>query len=189
MNTERKRSRLIADMQLKEYRDALVAEVIRTGLPIQIRSLRDAQVMTQAELGKKAGMAQERICKLEDPDYGTFTITTLLRLASAFDVGLIVRFAPFSEIMNWQLQLSPHALASLEFAKEAVFHTSEEFVTQMEAVKESFRELNARREGPIINILEARLQREPTALSQLATGQDRPPLSKSESSLQKAVGS
>jgi hypothetical protein len=33
-------------------------------------------------------MAQTWVSKLEDPNYGKLTISTLLKVASAFDVGL-----------------------------------------------------------------------------------------------------
>jgi hypothetical protein len=47
-------------------------------------------------------MTQGRISILENPDYeGAVNVRTLEKLASAFDVGLIVRFAPFSEIVDW----------------------------------------------------------------------------------------
>ena len=46
-------------------------------------------------------MNQNAISRLESHDYGKPTITTLKRLASAMDVGLVVRFVPFSEMVNW----------------------------------------------------------------------------------------
>jgi len=46
-------------------------------------------------------MNQNAISRLESVDYGKPTITTLKRLAAALDVSLIVRFAPFSEVVDW----------------------------------------------------------------------------------------
>ena len=46
-------------------------------------------------------MKQSAISRLESPDYGNLNIKTLRRIASAFDVGLIVRFVPFSELGDW----------------------------------------------------------------------------------------
>lgn len=56
-------------------------------------------------------MAQGTISRLENPDYGKYTLTTLKRLAAAFDVALVVRFAPFGELLTWADELSPEALA------------------------------------------------------------------------------
>jgi len=46
-------------------------------------------------------MPQNAISRLESPDYGKATLTTLKRIASAFDVGLVVRFVPFTEFVDW----------------------------------------------------------------------------------------
>jgi hypothetical protein len=46
-------------------------------------------------------MTQHAISRLESQGYGKPTLTTLKRLAAAMDVGLIVRFVPFSELVDW----------------------------------------------------------------------------------------
>jgi transcriptional regulator with XRE-family HTH domain len=95
----------------KEYRDLFVAEHIAAGLAFQIRAMREARGWSQAELGRRVGMRQETICLLENPSYGRFTLRTLKRLASAFDVALTVRFAPFDELAARTTNLSPEDLA------------------------------------------------------------------------------
>lgn len=65
-----------------------------------------------------AGMASERITVLEDPNYARFTLSTLLRLADALDVALIVRFAPFSELLKWASHLSSNAVDIPQFAED-----------------------------------------------------------------------
>jgi transcriptional regulator with XRE-family HTH domain len=52
-------------------------------------------------------MPQNAISRLESMSYGKPTITTLKRLASAFDVGLEVRFSPFSKMADW-VSGTPH---------------------------------------------------------------------------------
>jgi transcriptional regulator with XRE-family HTH domain len=74
---------------------------VATNLAAQIAATRRARGWTQEELAKRADMAQSRIPLLEDPSYGNYTLKTLKRLASAFDVALIVKFAPFSEFIGW----------------------------------------------------------------------------------------
>jgi len=46
-------------------------------------------------------MNQNAISRLESPGYGKPTITTLKRLAAAMDVGLMVHFVPFSQMIDW----------------------------------------------------------------------------------------
>lgn len=77
--------------------------------------MRTRREWTQTDLAERTGMAQTRISVLEDPNYENFSIMTLKRLASAFDVALIVRFVPFSELVNWVVSLSPQDLAVRSF--------------------------------------------------------------------------
>jgi transcriptional regulator with XRE-family HTH domain len=91
----------------KEYRDAFVDSEISVGLPFQIRALREQRSWSQKDLAEATSMLQPRICAMEQAGYGNFTLNTLKKLASAFDVGLVVRFAPFGEIVNWADSFSP----------------------------------------------------------------------------------
>lgn len=98
---------LIMKLQDKEYRDAFVASQINIELPFQVRALREERGWTQSQLAEKAGMLQPRISAIETPGKGKLNLETLLRLASALDVGLVVRFAPFSEMVEWAEDFSP----------------------------------------------------------------------------------
>jgi transcriptional regulator with XRE-family HTH domain len=128
------KKKLLDDLKDKETRDIFVEEHIATGLPFQIHALREKLGLTQTELARRAGMAQERISKLEDPNYEFIPkIPTLLKLASVFDVPLIVKFGSWTELFNWETQLSPDDLApatfdeevgALEDAATSVWHTS-----------------------------------------------------------------
>ena len=113
-------------MKDKEYRDYFVEEHIRTGVPFQIRALREKAGWKQKELGNRANMKQERISVLEDPDYSKFTISTLLKLASAFDVGLTVRFVPFSKVLMEEINLS-ETLAPATYNEDQYLHSEATF--------------------------------------------------------------
>lgn len=102
----------------RKRRELFVAGQIKTGIPFQIRALRDKKGWTQGELGNRLGMTQTNISRLESPGYGRLNITTLQRIAAAFDVGLIVRFVPFSELIGWVDKLSPEAVAPKSFDEE-----------------------------------------------------------------------
>lgn len=64
----------------------------------QTRALRGA--LSQEQAVEKLGMNQNAISRLENPYYGKATLTTLKRIASAYDVGLVVEFVPFSQLVN-----------------------------------------------------------------------------------------
>lgn len=121
MNIVKRRERIIEDLRDKEYRDAFVTEHIDTGIPFQIRALREQGEWTQKDLANRTAMAQETISRVEDPNYGKLTLKTLKRLASAFDVALMVRFVPFSELVEWELHLTPDSLRALSFEEESYF--------------------------------------------------------------------
>jgi len=110
------------ELKDKEFRDIFVREFIQGGLPFQIRILREDRGLTQRELGEKVGMRQSAISRVEDPDYGALSLKTLLRLASAFDVGLLVRFAAYGKIIETMEDLSPEALAVPSFEDDPVIH-------------------------------------------------------------------
>jgi len=85
----------------KEARTQFVSSQIDKGIAYQIRALRDRQDLSQERLSEIVGMNQNAISRLESPRYGRPTISTLKRLAASFDVGLIVRFVPFSQLVSW----------------------------------------------------------------------------------------
>ena len=95
----------------KKYRDAFVDSEISVGIPFQIRALREQRTWSQKELAEATSMLQPRICAMEQAGYGNFTLNTLKKLASAFDVGLLVRFAPFGELVNWADSFSPDSFS------------------------------------------------------------------------------
>jgi transcriptional regulator with XRE-family HTH domain len=105
-------------MQSKTRRDAYVASHISNTVASQILMLREAKGWTQKQLAEKCGMRQSRISTLEDPNYENFEAATLRRLASAFDVGLTIRFIPFNELVDWVTTISPEKLAPPSFEND-----------------------------------------------------------------------
>ena len=135
MNMIERREKLKAQLKDKKYRDAFVSEHIDTGIPFQIRALRKQRKLTQRELSEITSMAQERISVAENPNYSRFNIKTLKRIASAFEVALIVRFVPISELVKWELNLSSEALEAVSFEDDPYFKPLvTKFVAQEEVV-------------------------------------------------------
>lgn len=102
----------------KEYRDSFVASNISNTVSSQIFTMRDQRGWKQKDLAQRAGMSQSRIPPLEDPDLENFEIGTLKKIASVFDVALVVRFVPFSELARWTSDLSEEKLSVPEFASD-----------------------------------------------------------------------
>jgi transcriptional regulator with XRE-family HTH domain len=93
--------RLSSDIQLakelsdRETRENTVESQIKIGIPFQLRAMREHREWTQEKLAEVLGTTQNTISRLENPKTSKPTVKTLLRIARAFDVGLLVRFVPF----------------------------------------------------------------------------------------------
>jgi len=123
MNTK---TQLISKLKNRKYRDAFVATYIDQGIPFQIRALREQRDWSQEVLAREAGMKQEVISRLENPNNKSLTLKTLKQLAVGFDVGLIVRFVPISSIVEWVHNLPNTSLEVLSFDEESYFQEIEE---------------------------------------------------------------
>lgn len=111
-------NRLLGKLQSKKYRGAYVAAETATGIAYQIRALREQRQWTQDELGQRLGKRQNAVSRLEDPDYGRLSVKTLVELASAFDVGLLVKFVPFGQMIMEIADRSPQGLEVASFSEE-----------------------------------------------------------------------
>ena len=83
----------------KEYAHAYVEDFLNASIATQIKVLREERELTQIQLAERAEMRQSRISVMEDVNYGSWNIKTLLRLAAAFDVALVVTFESFSKMI------------------------------------------------------------------------------------------
>ena len=102
-----------------EYRKAFVASQINIGIPFQIRAmLKNRPGWTQESLAQRAHMLQPRISELMTPGKTRPNIETLRRMAEAFDCGLLVRFAPFSELARWSEEFDPESFSVPSFDED-----------------------------------------------------------------------
>lgn len=86
-------------MKNKEYRDAFTDAQIADAISSQIFHIRESRGWTQVDLAEKAGMMQPAISRLER-SANSVSLNTLKKVASAFDVALLVRFVPFSRMVE-----------------------------------------------------------------------------------------
>lgn len=80
----------------KDYRHAFAEGHVSDFLASQIYTLRIAREWNQGELASRAGVTQPMICGWEKGEGAR--LSSLFKLAEAFDVALIVKFAPFSQL-------------------------------------------------------------------------------------------
>lgn len=114
-------ARLVAALNDPEYRQGFVEGHATDTIAFQLRAMRKAEGWDQKEVAERMGnpKAQPMISRYENPDYGKYSVATLLELAKAFDVALAVRFVPFSELVEWDLSSSPAKDLPLPFEKDS----------------------------------------------------------------------
>ena len=102
----------------ESVRHEIVSENIIEGLAFQIAALRKARGWTEQDLAARCEVHQNVIEKWEDPNRSKKTFAPFLRLAQALDVAFIARFAPFGELADWFVDLSPKKLAPPSYGEE-----------------------------------------------------------------------
>lgn len=107
-------------MSNKEYRDAFFVADNSNTISAQIATMRHSRKWTQKELADRCGMRQPRISSLEDPEFDNVEIATLQRIASAFDVALLVSFVRFSELARRATDANNSDFSVVEFARDAI---------------------------------------------------------------------
>lgn len=83
----------------KVYRETYVTSSLDDRLAAQIRALRLVRGWNQSELAERCEMSQSRVSLLEN-SCSNASLNSLKRIASAYDVGLSVKFVSFSELIN-----------------------------------------------------------------------------------------
>lgn len=92
-------NRLLHRFGDEEYAHAYMEGHLITRIAAQIHALRRDRGWTQQELAEKAGVAQERVSKIESGDFESLTMKTLLKFARAFDINLEIAYSTFSHGM------------------------------------------------------------------------------------------
>lgn len=89
-------NRLKSDFADKEYAHSYMESHAVSRLAAQIHALRNQRGWSQEQLAAHAGIAQERISKIESADFDSLTMKTLQKFSRAFDINLYIAFESFS---------------------------------------------------------------------------------------------
>ena len=103
------RQLLVSLIRVKEIREYINLRWINITVALQIRAMRQARGWSQAELARQSELSIITIGRLEKLYWGKVSpgISTLLSIASAFKVGMICNFQPWSQVLD-QICVSPH---------------------------------------------------------------------------------
>ena len=110
----------------KKTRESYVRAKINVNLPSQIRALRLRRKMKQEDLASEAEMLQPRISAMERPGATKFNIETLIRLAAAFKVGVVVKFVSFSEMLRWENEFSQDTFDVTNIEEDIEFQSEQQ---------------------------------------------------------------
>ncbi len=98
---------------------------LNSSIALQIKALRLQRGWSQELLAERAGMKQSRISAMEQASYSGWSLSTLRRLAKAFDLALEVRFESFGTLLNDATSVSRDALERPSFSEDPVFRSEE----------------------------------------------------------------
>ena len=98
----------------KVFRDAYLAEHVRTRIAYQVTALRRQRGLSQQDLADLTGKQQSVISRIEDPDYGPVKLAALLSIASALDIGLAVEFVSFTKALSSDLSIESMQVESFD---------------------------------------------------------------------------
>lgn len=111
-------SRLIAD---RDFRADYIRAKLDVLIPSQLRALRMRENKTQPEVAQMADMKQSRISAMETPGLVNFNRETLVRMAATHSVGMVIKFVPFSEMLEWENSYSQDAFNVTQLANDTNF--------------------------------------------------------------------
>lgn len=105
----------------KEYRHSYAEEFLNTWIATQIKVLREQRNWKQSDLAREAGMKQSAISRLENMNYSSWSLSTLKRLAYAFDVRVKVSFETFGSLISEFAHFGAESLQRADYANDPTF--------------------------------------------------------------------
>ena len=96
--------------KIRGYRAEYMSGRVRTSIPLQIRALREQRGLNQTEYAKVTGKKQSVISRLENTEYGRVSVQTLLDIAAALDIALVVKYCTHEDFVGLMSAVSDEAL-------------------------------------------------------------------------------
>jgi len=93
-----------------EYSEGYAESFLNSYIATQIKVIREQRRMTQAELAGKIGTTQAGVSRVENVNYSSWNIRTLIKLARAFSVRLHVSFEPYGSLPEEVVRFSRESL-------------------------------------------------------------------------------
>ena len=111
-------ARLVPKLAEEAYRNSYVAHQTRQFLARQVRALRGDK--SQKEFGTFLDKPQSVVSRLEDPNYGKWTLQTLFDVAASLDRAVIVRIVDYPNFLRFTSNMTDAAACPESYNQEAV---------------------------------------------------------------------
>ncbi len=106
----------------KKFRHEWMSEKLKECIALQIRQIRLQRGWTQCELAQKIGTRQSVISMYEDPKRrGWHRISTLIKLAAAFNCALMIQFTSWTKFMQHVLVITGGGIKILPLSEDLEF--------------------------------------------------------------------
>ncbi len=119
----------ISRLKSKKYRDAYLEAQVHSWISHQFRALRTSMGFTQKEMAEKIGKPQSVVSRLENDEYGKVSVQTLLDVAHAVDVALLVQFVSYPDFLARMRDKSADGMVP-ETISESVVRVDREIATE-----------------------------------------------------------
>jgi transcriptional regulator with XRE-family HTH domain len=115
------REELIRELQDRDARKDFAEDFLDSYISLQIKALRLQRGWSQEDLAQRLGTGQSMISRLENANNSSWTIATLKKLASAFELPLDVEFGKWSDLVDRSSNLSRESLERPSFSDDPGF--------------------------------------------------------------------
>lgn len=113
--------RLREEFKEREARQDYAESHLNAAIALQIKALRLQRPWTQQKLAAEADLHQSQISAMEQTNYEGWTIATLKKFASAFDLPLSVHFQSWGELIDNASKLGRQSLERPSFDDDPAF--------------------------------------------------------------------
>ncbi|MCY4151338.1 MAG: helix-turn-helix transcriptional regulator [Aestuariivita sp.] len=102
--------KVIERLSEPNYRNSFLDAEVRSWIAYQIRALRKKAGLTQVQMADRLAKPQSVISRLENTDYGSLSVNTLLDIAKSMDVALLVQFVSYPDFLERTRDKSEQAM-------------------------------------------------------------------------------
>jgi transcriptional regulator with XRE-family HTH domain len=93
-----------------EYSEGYAESFLNAYVATQIKVIREQRGMTQAGLAEAIGTTQAGVSRIENVNYSSWSVRTLIKLARAFNVRLKVSFEPYGTLPDEVVRFDRNSL-------------------------------------------------------------------------------